>query len=100
MPAREFIHDRESFRRALDVYRDMSVEGFRDNLIAFLREIIPVAEEVGVRMAIHPDDPPFPIFGLPRVVSSAGRCGGDPGGLPVAGERADALHRLLRRRRA
>ena len=70
VPAREFIHDRESFRRALDVYRDMSVEGFRDNLIAFLREIIPVAEEVGVRMAIHPDDPPFPIFGLPRVVSS------------------------------
>jgi mannonate dehydratase len=70
VPAREFIHDRESFRRALDVYRDMSVEGFRDNLIAFLREITPVAEEVGVRMAIHPDDPPFPIFGLPRVVSS------------------------------
>ncbi len=71
VPAREFIHDREGFRRALDVYRDMSVEGFRDNLIAFLREIVPVAEEAGVRMAIHPDDPPFPIFGLPRVVSSA-----------------------------
>ncbi len=71
VPAREFIHDRDSFRRALDVYRDMSVEGFRANLIAFLREIIPVAEEVGVKMAIHPDDPPFPIFGLPRVVSSA-----------------------------
>ena len=71
VPAREFIHDRESFRRALDVYRDISIGDFRDNLIAFLREIIPVAEEVGLRMAIHPDDPPFPIFGLPRVVSSA-----------------------------
>ena len=71
VPAREFIHDRESFRRALDVYRDMTVEGFRDNLLAFLREIVPVAEEVGVRMAIHPDDPPFPIFGLPRVVTCA-----------------------------
>ena len=71
VPAREFIHDRQSFRRALDVYRDMSVEDFRENLVAFLREIVPVAEEAGVKMAIHPDDPPFPIFGLPRVVSNA-----------------------------
>jgi mannonate dehydratase len=71
VPAREFIYDRESFRRALDTYRDLSTEGLRENLIAFLREIIPVAEEVGVKMAIHPDDPPFPLFGLPRVVSCA-----------------------------
>ncbi|PSJ64795.1 mannonate dehydratase [Kumtagia ephedrae] len=71
VPAREFIFDRESFRRALDIYRDISLEGFRENLFAFLREIVPVAEEAGVRMAIHPDDPPFPIFGLPRVVSKA-----------------------------
>lgn len=71
VPAREFIYDRESFRRALDVYRDLSADGLRENLFAFLREIVPVAEEAGVRMAIHPDDPPFPIFGLPRVVSSA-----------------------------
>ncbi|GLS34155.1 mannonate dehydratase [Mesorhizobium albiziae] len=71
VPAREFIYDRDSFRRALDVYRDLSAEGLRENLFAFLREIVPAAEEAGVRMAIHPDDPPFPIFGLPRVVSSA-----------------------------
>lgn len=71
VPAREFIYDRDSFRRALAVYNELSRETFRDNLISFLREIVPVAEEVGVRMAIHPDDPPFPIFGLPRVVSSA-----------------------------
>jgi mannonate dehydratase len=71
VPAREFIYDRESFRRALDVYRDLSVDGLRENLFAFLREIVPVAEEAGVKLAIHPDDPPFPIFGLPRVVSSA-----------------------------
>lgn len=71
VPAREFIFDRASFRRALDVYRDITPDGFRDNLFAFLREIVPVAEEAGVRMAIHPDDPPFPIFGLPRVVSTA-----------------------------
>ena len=71
VPAREFIYDRESFRRALDVYRDLSADGLRENLFAFLREIVPVAEEAGVKLAIHPDDPPFPIFGLPRVVSSA-----------------------------
>jgi len=71
VPAREFIHDRESFRGALDLYRDVSPEGFRQNLFTFLREIVPVAEEAGVKMAIHPDDPPFPLFGLPRVVSSA-----------------------------
>src|SRR5690606_37901519 len=71
VPAREFVFDRDSFRRALAVYEDLSVEGLRDNLMAFLREIVPVAEEVGVRMAIHPDDPAFPLFGLPRVVSTA-----------------------------
>ena len=71
VPAREFVYDRESFRRMLDLYRDISLDGFRENLFAFLREIVPVAEEVGVKLAIHPDDPPFPIFGLPRVVSKA-----------------------------
>ncbi|MBX3583441.1 MAG: mannonate dehydratase [Rhizobiaceae bacterium] len=71
VPAREFIHDRESFRRALDIYRDVSAEGFRENLFSFLREIVPAAEEEGVRMAIHPDDPPFPLFGLPRIVKDA-----------------------------
>jgi mannonate dehydratase len=71
VPAREFVFDRESFRKALAVYDEISVEGMRENLVAFLKEIVPVAEEVGVRMAIHPDDPAFPIFGLPRVVSRA-----------------------------
>ena len=71
VPAREFVFDRASFRQALAGYADLTVEGLRENLFAFLREIVPVAEEVGVRMAIHPDDPSFPIFGLPRVVSSA-----------------------------
>jgi mannonate dehydratase len=71
VPAREFVFDRESFRKALAGYADLTAEGLRENLFAFLREIVPVAEEAGVRMAIHPDDPSFPIFGLPRIVSSA-----------------------------
>ena len=70
VPAREFVYDRASFQKMLDVYSDIDEAAFRDNLIAFLREIVPVAEEVGVKLAIHPDDPPFPIFGLPRVVKS------------------------------
>src|SRR5690606_17214717 len=51
VPAREFIFDRESFRRALDVYKEITVEDFRQNLFAFLREIVPVAQEEAVRMA-------------------------------------------------
>lgn len=71
VPAREFVYDRDSLNRMLDVYGDLSTEGLRQNLFEFLAEIVPVAEEAGVRMAIHPDDPPFPLFGLPRVMCRA-----------------------------
>ncbi len=71
VPAREFVYDRQSLSRMLDIYKELQEGGFRENLFAFLDEIIPVAEEAGVRMAIHPDDPPFPLFGLPRVVCKA-----------------------------
>jgi mannonate dehydratase len=71
LPAREFTYDRQSFRRALALYNEVGVEDLRANLIAFVREITAVAEEEGVRLAIHPDDPAFPIFGLPRVMSTA-----------------------------
>ncbi len=71
VPARETIYDRASFLRQLDEYRDITVEGLRQHLFAFVGEIAAVAEEVGVGLAIHPDDPPFPLFGLPRVNSTA-----------------------------
>lgn len=71
VPAREFVFDRASFRRALDLYRDLTADGLRRNLFSFLAEIVPVAEEAGIKLAIHPDDPPFSLFGLPRVVSRA-----------------------------
>ena len=71
LPARDFIYDRTSFREALSRYRAVGVEDMRENLVAFVREITEVAEEEGARLAIHPDDPAFPIFGLPRVMSTA-----------------------------
>ena len=71
LPARDFTYNRQSFKRALAAYKDVSVEDLRANLIAFVREIAAVAEEEGARLAIHPDDPAFPIFGLPRVLSTA-----------------------------
>jgi mannonate dehydratase len=71
VPARETVYDRASFNRQLEAYQDLSVEGLRQNLFEFLGEITTAAEESGVRLAIHPDDPPFPLFGLPRVNSTA-----------------------------
>jgi mannonate dehydratase len=71
VPARDFVYDRESFRQVLRRYDDVTLEGMRSNLFEFVGEILPVAEESGVRLAIHPDDPPFSLFGLPRVMSTA-----------------------------
>ena len=70
VPARETVYSRESFLRQLDEYRDLTVEGLREHLFLFVAEIAETAEEVGVKLAIHPDDPPFPLFGLPRVNST------------------------------
>jgi len=71
LPARDFAYDRNSFRAMLELYQAIGAEELRANLIAFLAEITPVAEEEGARLCIHPDDPSFPIFGLPRVMSTA-----------------------------
>jgi mannonate dehydratase len=60
----------EEFKSALSEYDDIGDVGLRENLRYFLKEIIPVAKESGVLMAIHPDDPPWPLLGLPRVVSN------------------------------
>lgn len=71
LPARDFAYTRSTFKEMLEVYQQIGTEDLRANLIEFLREITPVAEEEGARLCIHPDDPAFPIFGLPRVMSSA-----------------------------
>ena len=64
-------YDIPALRTMLARYKDISAQRLRENLARFLREVIPTAEEVGIRMAIHPDDPPRSLMGLPRVVSNA-----------------------------
>jgi mannonate dehydratase len=71
LPASERKFDRAGFLDALLEYEGISPDDLRGNLRHFLNEIVPVAEEAGVRMCIHPDDPPFSLYGLPRVVSTA-----------------------------
>lgn len=71
LPGGEGSYDRASLQRVIAEYAGVMPNDLRASLVSFLKEVVPVAEELGVRLAIHPDDPPWSLFGLPRVVSTA-----------------------------
>lgn len=68
LPGWDASYTRAGLKELLEQYKDIDDEKLWQNMTVFLKEVIPVAEESGIKMAIHPDDPPWGIFGLPRII--------------------------------
>jgi len=71
LPGSEVAFDTQAFLQAIMKYHNVGAEQYKQNLIYFLQQVCPLADELGIKLVIHPDDPPFAIYGLPRVVSTA-----------------------------
>ncbi len=70
LPGWDSSYSRQEIRELISAYGELGEEGLWANLERFIKAVVPVAESCGVRMAIHPDDPPYPIFGLPRIITN------------------------------
>lgn len=70
VPGSQLVHSLTDFKKLLHKYAQIDREILRENLAYFLQEVVPVAEKVGVKLCCHPDDPPFSLFGIPRIVST------------------------------
>ncbi|BFM07235.1 mannonate dehydratase [Halioxenophilus aromaticivorans] len=70
LPGGEGSYNREDIRAAIEEFIALGEAQYRENLFQFLRDVVPTAEQAGIELCIHPDDPPFSLFGLPRVVST------------------------------
>lgn len=70
LPGWDSSYTRTEIKDLINAYSILGEKGLWENLEKFLKKIIPVAEECGVKMAIHPDDPPYPIFGIPRIITN------------------------------
>ena len=70
LPGAEQSYSTDTFHEVLETYAGVNKEGLRRHLIDFLSEVVPVAENLGMTLSCHPDDPPFPLLGLPRIMSS------------------------------
>ena len=69
LPGWDESYDKEELKSLIEKYKEIGEDGLWKNIEVFLKAVIPVAEEAGVNMAIHPDDPPWGIFGLPRIIT-------------------------------
>ena len=71
LPGWDESYTADELNGLLDAYKNVTHEKLFENLVYFLKKVIPVCAEYGVNMAIHPDDPPWDVFGLPRIISNA-----------------------------